>query len=81
MKEESKDETIEKLKLIGRIGPQETKLDLKRASGKIRLFNNGLMAEASQDYSSIKANCAVINGAWMLEVELLSLGPVIIGWC
>jgi len=33
VKEEAKDETIDKLKMIGRIGPVETKLDLKRSSG------------------------------------------------
>lgn len=60
---------VERCKLVGRIGPKETKLDPKTAYGDV-IFSGreNLDVEAISSFASIRANTGVFSGRYFYEV-------------
>jgi hypothetical protein len=60
---------IDRCKTIGRIGPKESKLDVKSAYGDV-IFSGreNLDVEAISSFGSIRANTGVFSGRYYYEV-------------
>jgi hypothetical protein len=55
----SPEKSIGDLEKLGRLGPFETRLDLKYQTGLLKLSNNNLTVGARGEYCSIRANTCV----------------------
>lgn len=66
---------FERCKQVGRIGPQEVKLDTRSAYGELIVSGkDDLFAEAMGSFCSVRANAGVFAGRYYYEVVLRTSG-------
>lgn len=66
---------FEKCKEVGRIGPNNTKIDTESALGTIKVLDQvGLDIESESSFASVRANTAVFKGKFYYEVRLITSG-------